>query len=77
MNQARLTLWAVALSSLTLTGIVGAQPADRIWTGGPVITINDKMPRAEAVAERGGRIVAVGKQADVLKLRGPATQRST
>ncbi len=74
MNQARLTLWAVALSSLTLTGIVGAQPADRIWTGGPVITINDKMPRAEAVAERGGRIVAVGKQADVLKLRGPATQ---
>jgi predicted amidohydrolase YtcJ len=54
--------------------MVGAQPADRIWTGGPVLTINDKMPRAEAVAERGGHIVAVGKQADVMKLRGPSTQ---
>lgn len=74
MNQARLTRWVVALTALTLTGIVGAQPADRIWSGGPVITINDKTPRAEAVAERGGRIVAVGKRTDVLKLRGPATQ---
>ena len=74
MNQTRLKHWAVALTLLTLTGMVGAQPADRIWTGGPVITINDNMPRAEAVAERGGHIVAVGKQADVMKLRGPSTQ---
>jgi predicted amidohydrolase YtcJ len=73
MNQVRLARWAVALTSLTLTGVAVAQPADRIWTGGPVITINDQMPRAEAVAERGGRIVAVGKRADVLKLRGPST----
>jgi len=74
MNQTQLKHWVIALTLLTLTGMVGAQPADRIWTGGPVITINDKMPRAEAVAERGGHIVAVGKQADVMKLRGPSTQ---
>lgn len=51
-----------------------AQPADRIWSGGTVLTMNDAAMRAEAVAERGGRIVAVGRQAEVLKLQGPATQ---
>jgi predicted amidohydrolase YtcJ len=49
-------------------------PADRIWFGGPIITMNDKAMRAQAVAERGGRIVAVGKTADVMKLRGAQTQ---
>ena len=67
------TLFAAFASSAVAT-LAFAQPADRIWTGGPIITINDKMPRAEAVAERGGRIVAVGKRAEVLKLRGPSTQ---
>jgi predicted amidohydrolase YtcJ len=60
-----------------LTGGAAAQqaaPADRIWSGGPVLTMNDAAMRAEAVAERGGRIVAVGSAADVMKLRGPQTQ---
>jgi len=51
-----------------------AQPADRIWAGGTVLTMNDAAMRAEAVAERGGRIVAVGSRAEVLKLQGPATK---
>jgi predicted amidohydrolase YtcJ len=50
------------------------QPADRIWSGGPVITMNDKAMRAEAVAEAGGKIVAVGTKAQVMKLKGPGTQ---
>jgi predicted amidohydrolase YtcJ len=62
-----------AVLGLVLVGTVGAQPADRIWTGS-IITMNDKSPRAQAVAERGGRIVAVGTRAEVLKLRGRATQ---
>jgi predicted amidohydrolase YtcJ len=65
---------AFAFFAMALTGTVDAQPADRIWTGGPVLTMNDKAPRAEAVAERAGRIVAVGPRATVLKLRGPGTQ---
>ena len=48
--------------------------ADRIWTGGPILTMNDKAMRAEAVAERGGKIVAVGSKATVMKLKGPNTQ---
>jgi predicted amidohydrolase YtcJ len=51
-----------------------AQPADRIWSGGPILTMNDKAIRAQALAEAGGKIVAVGSKAQVMKLRGPNTQ---
>jgi predicted amidohydrolase YtcJ len=51
-----------------------AQSADRIWFGGPVLTMNDAAMRAEAVAESGGRILAVGSRAEVMKHRGAATQ---
>jgi predicted amidohydrolase YtcJ len=50
------------------------QPADRIWSGGPILTMNDAAMRVEAVAERGGRIVAVGTNAEVMRFRGPQTQ---
>ncbi len=36
--------------------------------------MNDRAMRAEAVAEAGGRIVAVGSKASVMKLKGPSTQ---
>ena len=49
-------------------------PADRIWTGGPILTMNDAAMRAEAVAEQGGRIVAVGTAAEVMKLKGAGTK---
>ena len=48
--------------------------ADRIWSGGTILTMKDQPMRAEAVAEAGDRIVAVGRKADVMKLRAPGTQ---
>lgn len=51
-----------------------AQSADRIWTGGPILTMDDKAMRAEAVAEAGGKIIAVGSAADVMKSKGPKTE---
>jgi predicted amidohydrolase YtcJ len=36
--------------------------------------MNDKAMRAEAVAVAGGKILAVGKRSEVMKLKGPATQ---
>ena len=51
-----------------------AQSADRIWSGGTVLTMNDAAMRAEAIAERDGKIVAVGSKAEVMKLRGPDTR---
>src|SRR4029453_15886953 len=39
----------------------------KIWTGNPAI------PEAEALAVKDGRIVAVGRGAEILKLKGPKT----
>jgi len=53
-----------------------AQPADAIWTGGPIVTVNDAQPTAEAVAVRAGRIVGVGPLADLeRRFAGPKTVR--
>ena len=37
--------------------------ADKIYSGGPILTMDDANPRAEAVAVKAGRIVAVGSAA--------------
>jgi predicted amidohydrolase YtcJ len=70
----RLASTSIALLLAVAASAAAAQPADRIWTGGAVLTMNDKAMRAQAVAERGGRIVAVGTREQVMKLRGPSTQ---
>jgi predicted amidohydrolase YtcJ len=49
-------------------------PAEAIYAGGPILTMNDAMPTAEAVAIRGGRILAVGSRAQVEATRGPGTR---
>jgi predicted amidohydrolase YtcJ len=56
------------------SGDPGATRAERIWTGGPILTMVDGAMRAEAVAEAGGRILAVGTREEVMKTRGPQTQ---
>ena len=47
---------------------------EMIITGARVLTMADARPRAEAVALAAGRIVAVGGDAEVLALAGPATR---
>jgi hypothetical protein len=74
MNTA-FPLGALAAATLLAALPAAAQTvADRIWSGGPVLTMNDAAMRAEAVAEAGGRIIAVGRKAEVMKLKGPGTQ---
>jgi predicted amidohydrolase YtcJ len=48
--------------------------ADLIITNGRVLTMDGDRPRAEAVAIRFGRILAVGSRGEVEALRGPATR---
>jgi predicted amidohydrolase YtcJ len=48
--------------------------ADTIYSGGPILTIDDVQPIAEAVAVRDGRILAVGNRDSVLAYRGDATE---
>ncbi len=50
-------------------------PADTIYIGGDIVTVNDAQPAAEALAVRDGKIVAVGARGDVEKAhKGAATQ---
>ena len=51
-----------------------AEPADLVLTNAVVHTVDAKRPRAEAVAVRGRRIVAVGTSAEVQALVGPKTR---
>jgi predicted amidohydrolase YtcJ len=53
----------------------GTLHADLIFYGGPVLTVDSAFRRAEALAVRGDRIIAVGAAADVLDLAGPDTVR--
>jgi predicted amidohydrolase YtcJ len=48
--------------------------ADLIITGGNIITINEKLPRAEAVAVKHSRILAVGSCTDIDQMRGSRTE---
>ena len=47
--------------------------ADTIYLGGPILTINDAQPSAEAVAVKDGRILAVGDLAAVSAHQGAET----
>ena len=50
------------------------QPADLVLTNGKVLTVEDELPEAQAIATRGDRIVALGRAADMRPFIGPATQ---
>ncbi len=63
----------VALSSSLAAGSAES-PASLILINGKIYTVNPSQPWAEAVAVRGDRVVAVGDQRDVLRLKGSATK---
>ncbi|MEQ8205294.1 MAG: amidohydrolase [Woeseia sp.] len=52
-----------------------AGSADLIVTGGKIYTMNSSQPRAEALAIRGDRLLAVGSNDDILAYASPATKR--
>ncbi|MEJ5022252.1 amidohydrolase [Ochrobactrum vermis] len=61
---------ATSAFACSSTGMAFAQQAaapagDVIFKGGTILTMNDKAPRAEAIAVRGNKILAVGKLDDV------------
>ena len=60
--------------SLATSFAFAADQADQIWSGGNIITMNDFSMRAEAVAEKDGRIIGVGSADEVMKLQGPDTR---
>jgi predicted amidohydrolase YtcJ len=61
-------------SALLLTALAAPEPADLIVLNANVLTVDAKLPAAEALAVRAGRFVAVGSNADVKLLAGPQTR---
>ena len=48
---------------------------DTIYYGGPIVTLNDKQPSAQAVAVKNGKIVAVGSENSMIPFTGKKTQQ--
>ncbi|MBY0226013.1 MAG: amidohydrolase [Hyphomicrobium sp.] len=69
----RFTTVVGALFPLILPLSAAADTADKIWIGGPILTMNDDAMRADAVAVKDGKIIAVGKKDDVLATKGDKT----
>jgi predicted amidohydrolase YtcJ len=51
-----------------------ADVADALYFGGPVLTMDDSRPRAEAVAVKDGRILGVGSLDELKAFMGPAVR---
>jgi predicted amidohydrolase YtcJ len=72
----RLRLFALCLLGLVVLPASGEDAsADRILTGGRILTVDSADRVAEALAIRKGRILATGTTAEIERLAGPATER--
>ena len=56
------------------SGPLKAEPADTVFINGNIYTVNERQPRAEAIAVKGGRIVFVGSNADAKTFQEPSTR---
>jgi predicted amidohydrolase YtcJ len=69
-------LGSLLAASLAWTAALTAQsPADLVLVGGKIITVDARDRIAQAVAVRGGRIVAVGTDAEIRPFVGTRTER--
>lgn len=77
-NMLRWTTVLLLLASLCVSPVWAesraSQPADLVLLNGHIHTSNPARPWAKALAIRDGRIAAVGDDAEIAKLRGPATR---
>src|SRR5260370_42395435 len=73
--HAILLTFLFSLSTLmSMASDAPSQPADLIVTNARIYTVNPQQKRAEAIAVRGGKIVAAGNRKQVEARRGPATR---
>ena len=62
----RILLLSIAAATLSAcTADRPEIPADSIYTGGTIVTVNDAQPEAEAVAVKDGKILAVGSRNEI------------
>jgi len=68
------TLAMVSLTFLSVFFATCADEADAIYSGGTILTMDDRQPEAEALAIKDGRILAVGAKSEMSKLKGERTR---
>jgi predicted amidohydrolase YtcJ len=73
IGATRLVILLYALNFSANPALAEERFADRVLVNGTILTVDDKDSIAEAVAIRDGRIMAVGANADIEALAGPAT----
>lgn len=73
----KISQWICCCSAMLWAVHISAQegPADQVFFGGKVYTLNASAPWAEAVAVKGDTIVYVGSNAGVASFVGEATQK--
>src|SRR4051812_12006281 len=64
----------VLLAAVLASPTAAAEPADLVLRNGNVYTVNDKLPHAQAVAVRGGRIVFAGSDEAAAAYQGRGTR---
>ncbi|HKW37266.1 MAG TPA: amidohydrolase [Burkholderiales bacterium] len=70
----RISAAILVASVLASPRAFAAERADTILLNGKILTVDQRFSIGQAVAIRGQRIIAVGKNADVLERQGPGTK---
>nr|HPH22009.1 amidohydrolase family protein [Haliscomenobacter sp.] len=65
---------ALLLFTLFFSACQQKEVADTIYLNGNIYTVDEKNPTAEAIAIKGERILALGSNAEIEKLKGPETK---
>ena len=71
----RSTIHGIAIPLAVIWSLTAsAQTADLIFTNGKIITVDDQFATVQAVAIKSERIIAIGSDVEIEKLKGPSTQ---
>ena len=80
MKRSPILILALGLTLVTAAGVrvvsqtTQVTPADLVLRNGRIVTMDQGVPEAQALAVRGGKIIAVGTNSDVARYIGSATQ---
>jgi predicted amidohydrolase YtcJ len=63
-----------AISAIASQQPASVEPATLVLRNGKIVTVDDKIPEAQAIAIRGDRIAAVGSNAEIQRYIGPGSK---
>ncbi len=75
MKSLRSTLFIAALLAGPCLAAAPAEQADLILHSGKIVTVDDRFTIGQAIAVKGERVLAVGKNSEIAKLAGSGTRK--